>query len=334
MQTRPPNKLTLESARKLFQQCANHPELTWDHNNTGCESRADLMAEIAVEHGLTPSKIWIEICPGSEDVFGIYLNSARTEVEFCKYHVAVVLDTWIIDPGFFNEPVSCDDWIKRLSIYCGERSYQCKVSESDWRNFYGPEQMIFNREQAVEDRTKLLALARDLDDATVFHGVMAKARGEWADSLRVDDPEGFEKIVGSGNSSAFGLWLHAPERGDLLEQWLRENPYYFGLPSEQVLGAVEFTDRLAALEVRKTCWRYIHELYSLLTKKREEFLNHVGSGDSPESKLAFRFRLFWGDSAEDRAQASAEWYGAASHKLWDQYGIDYRLLALKVEMRP
>lgn len=307
-------------AEQLFRLFRTHPQLTWTHNNTGCESRADLMAELAAGKGLQPSKIWIQIAPGTEGFFGIYLNESRTELSYCKYHVAIVLDVdgedRVFDPGFFAVPVSRKVWRERLSTYCHEYGHQVRVMDSDWRNFYGPEQMIWNREQAIEDRSKLLALSRDLDDGTVFEGTAAKARGEWADGLRTGDPRGFEQIRDAGRRSPFGLWFRRTEQNDKLEQWLQSNEKYFGISSDEVLASVDFSDRLAAVEVRKRYWRPVFDVFAALSRRRDELLDGTSSS-------AILFRSLWGDSAEDRAKASAEWFAPGSQSLWERFDVDF-----------
>ena len=122
------------------------------------------------------------------------------------------------------------------------------------------------------------------------------------------------------------MWFQLAQSGGSLKDWLQANSHYFGLPSADILGAIDFSDRLAAVEVRKKYWRYVRDLFSLLARRHEELSNHFATGKSAESKLAFRFIIFCGNNAKRQAEAKAEWYGAGSHELWQEYGVDYRAL--------
>lgn len=317
--------MTSNQALELFGRLRDLPDLTWTHDNTGCESRADLMAESAAAEGLDPKKIWITSAPGAGSPFGIYLNEAQTEMTYCRYHVAVLLQIdgkpLVFDPAFFEEPVARERWVKRLSGRCLEYETPVSVTERDWRYFYGPDDNFLNREGAVATRDRLLALSKDLDNHTVFFGVMAKLRGRWVDELREADPDACERIRSKPSDSPFRLWLQSVERSAELKKWLEENERYYGLRSSEILEAIDFTDRFANFEVRKRYWPYVYALVEALKQCRFELLERFKG--TYDQDLSLLYRSIFPDNSEDRRA----WYARGNHREWERFGVDFRGLA-------
>ena len=97
--------------------------------------------------------------------FGIYINKAKTELVYCGYHVALLLPDndheKILDPAFFNQPVTRAEWEAFLNRYSLEYQNQYQIIESNWKNFYGPEQMILSAAGAV-DHDALMKMAEEM----------------------------------------------------------------------------------------------------------------------------------------------------------------------------
>ncbi len=310
-----------EAANQLFEEFCRLPELSWTHSNTGCESRADLMAEIADGRGLKPQKIWIQGPPGPTGYFGIYLNNSKTESALCKYHVApiIVFDGlgYVFDPGFFKGPVTQKQWVERIANYSVEKGHSYDVQVADWLNFYGPVQMNYDREKALEKRKELLELSKDWSDHTVFHGVMAKARGDWVDELAEQDPEGAQAIQEAGSYSRFANWFMRVQSADDLKKELSFKETYFGIPSEELIDSIDFNNPFASLELRKTHWRYFLKIFHTLQEIKEDILCTERTGD-PDKML---FESIFSDP-EEEYQRYHKWFMRSSERDWKRFGFD------------
>lgn len=292
------------------------------------------MAEIAVRKGFEPRKAWMRIVPGSDGFFGIYLNRARTEVEYCKYHVAPLFEVegvdHVFDPAFFAGPILLSEWEDRIGGYCQEYGHTCQTIICDWQNFFGPEQMTLGRKSAVETRDELLALSRNLEDPKIRHGVIAQARGDWIDSLEESDPEGFRAMVGRNQRGAFWKWLRQEQSPGDLEQLLLERETYYGLPCASILGRMDLKNPFVGLELRKIYWPYFLDLFDELQATRDAILNPQNSSDRNREML---FRSICGEVDEDGDTNYRKWFSRTGEDLWRRFGVDTAALLRAFESR-
>lgn len=310
--------MTKTEVNSLFNDFLNHPKLVWGANNTGCEARADLMAEIASEKGYEVSKIWIRPLD-SNDSFLVYLNEAGTEMTAWNYHVAILVkmkngsssDTMVIDPSLFDEAVSIDTWNKRLTRLSDQYDVNLEIKESKKEAFFGPEDMLTssNRQNALAKREEILANSSNMDDPTIFDGFMMKLRGEFVDELKAADPQKFEKLKVMLRDEEFSKWFKRPIPNNQLRNQLTSSKYY-GINSSLIKNNVDVSQFEASVRLKEHYWEQIGTAFEKLTAKSQEILN---GGFNQRTQL---FRIEW---EEDFFRSS--WYSPSNDEIWSKYGF-------------
>lgn len=138
----PENRKTVtnEEAQQWFEYFALREDFALGYTRDGCYARAHIMCSLMEAHGLETRKIWV----------GYDMPGQKRELvnDFC-YHVAPCLmislkygkeTAIVIDPVFFQNPVSPDIWMEGLK---GDQYMMTKPGESagcdegdgyTWRN--------------------------------------------------------------------------------------------------------------------------------------------------------------------------------------------------------
>ncbi|MFT7486623.1 MAG: hypothetical protein ACI9F9_002478 [Candidatus Paceibacteria bacterium] len=309
----------------LFRACVNHPKLFWEASNTGCEAKADLMAEIAEERGHDVSKIWIHPASAGGQ-FPVYLNRAKSERTRWNYHVAIavktrdgaVSDSEVIDPTLFQEPVNVAEWIRVASLLAAEYDQSLLVTESPRHAFYGPDDIVSSegRARALERREAILTNASNLNDPVIFGGCLMKRRGDFVDGMMRTNPVGFQKLESLLIMGEFRDWFCAPLSVQRMVELLGEHPRYYGVDSAEILARVDRTDVLASFELKKALWAEVGRAIRRL-RERVDALN-LGRW-SPEASL---FRTLWKD-----AMYRARWFSPFEEAEWRSFGLDPERIA-------
>lgn len=310
--------LSKSDADALFAEFLDHPKLVWGANNTGCEARADLMAEIAHAKGYGVSKIWIRPQSAS-DSFLVYLNDAGTETMAWNYHVAIlvkmetgtVIEPMVIDPSLFDGPVTIYAWKKRLARLSDQYDVGLEIVESRREAFFGPEDMAnsSNRQNALTKREEILANSSNLADPVVLDGFMIKLRGEFVDRLMETDPERFEKLKVMLRDGEFSKWFKKPLAANRLKAQL-ENDTFFGIECGRIKALVDVSAPTASVQLKEHFWEPIGRAFQRLTDKSEKIQN---GGFNTETMT---FKIEWEDDFFRHS-----WYSPDSNELWKKYGL-------------
>lgn len=311
--------------RDLFRALVNHPKLVWGASNTGCEAKADLMAEVAEEQGHEVSKIWIHPAAANSQ-FPVYLNRAKTESTYWNYHVAIVVrsesgaesDSEVIDPTLFPEPVNVAEWTRVLSLLANEYDQQLDVTKSPRNAFYGPDDMVTDagRIKTLERREAILAGASNMDDPVIFTGCLMKLRGSFVDELMEMNPPEFLKLESFLLMSEFRRWFSSPMSHELMSELLNENPRYYGIDSAEILAKIDFEDVHASVDMKRQLWPKVGRAMRRL-RDRAHDLTELGR--SPEAHL---FRSFWEDD-----MFRGRWFSPFCESQWRDFGLDPERLA-------
>lgn len=310
--------MTKNDAQSLLNDFLEHPKLVWGANNTGCEAKADLMAEIASDKGYEVSKIWIRP-QSNNDSFLVYMNEAGTESTAWNYHVAILVkvkngsssDTMVIDPSLFDEPVSVDVWNKRLTRLSDQYNVDLEIKESRKEAFFGPEDMLntSNRQNAIARRNEILENSSNMDDPVVFDGFMMKLRGEFVDELMETDPARFEKLKVMLRNEDFEKWFKKPIPNNKLKAQLAGSNFY-GIKSTVIKNKVDVSELEASVRLKKLYWEQIGNAFDKLTQRSQQLLS---GGFNTETMT---FKIEW---EEDFFRQS--WFSHNNEELWTKYGI-------------
>jgi hypothetical protein len=306
-----------KDAERFFEFVLEHPLLFWEANNTGCEAKADLVAELAFERGFEVTKVWIQ--PQSlSDSFLVYLNEAGTEHTAWNYHVATELkipedaaDTLIIDPTLYDKPVHLDIWHERLSRLSKQYDVDLEVKRSRREAFFGPEDFLnsSNRTKALAKREKILTNAANLDDPIVLDGMMMKLRGAFVDFLMKSDPERFNKLKVMLRNEAFATWFKKPIPVKKLKSQLNKSTF-FGIESVLIKNSINLSETLASVKLKEKFWEPIGTAFKKLTQRSEEILNGNFNTET------MTFKIDWEDESFRRS-----WYSPNSEEIWNNYGL-------------
>lgn len=310
--------MTKNDAQSLLNDFLEHPKLVWGANNTGCEAKADLMAEIASDKGYEVSKIWIRP-QSNNDSFLVYMNEAGTESTAWNYHVAILVkvkngsssDTMVIDPSLFDEPVSVDVWNKRLTRLSDQYNVDLEIKESRKEAFFGPEDMLntSNRQNAIARRNEILENSSNMDDPVVFDGFMMKLRGEFVDELMETDPARFEKLKVMLRNEDFEKWFKKPIPNNKLKAQLAGSNFY-GIKSTVIKNKVDVSELEASVRLKKLYWEQIGNAFDKLTQRSQELLN---GGFNTETMT---FKIEW-----EEGFFRQSWFSHNNEELWTKYGI-------------
>ncbi len=313
------------TTRDLFRAFVTHSKLVWGASNTGCEAKADLMAEIAEERGFAVSKIWIHPASAS-DQFPVYLNRAKSERTRWNYHVAIAVrigsgaesNLEVIDPTLFHEPVNAAEWSRVASLLATEYNQSLQVTESPRHAFFGPHDIVSEegRTKTLERREAILTNASNMDDPVIFAGCLMKLRGDFVDGMQRTNPAEFQKLESLLIMGEFRDWFFAPLSLDRMVELLGEHPRYYGVDSAAILAKVDMENVLASFELKRTLWAEVGRAMRKL-RERADALN-LGRW-SPEASL---FRTFW-----KNAMYRARWYSPFEEAEWRSFGLDPERIA-------
>ncbi len=317
--------MSKSEVNSLFKDFLNHPKLVWSANNTGCESKADLMAQIAHEKGYEVSKIWVRPL-NSTDNFPIYLNAAKTESTVWNYHVAIQVkvktsngsETMIIDPSLFDEPVSMDTWSKRMTSKANEYDYDLEFKESRREAFFGPEDMVTSetRARAIAKRDEILSNSGNLNDPVVRAGYLMKLRGQFVDDLMKTNPDKFSYLEELLLNQKFNTWFTSPLPMDQITKILDENPRFYGIKSSEIRFKIDLSAADASFEIKKQYWQKIGRAFERLSNKSEALLE----GGFNSQSQAFRYE--W-----ESATFRGKWFSPIGEAEWIKYGLDPESIA-------
>ncbi|TNF27432.1 MAG: hypothetical protein EP319_11625 [Deltaproteobacteria bacterium] len=312
--------MSKSEVNSLFNDFLNHPKLVFSANNTGCESKADLMAEIAHQKGHEVSKIWVRPM-NSTDNFPVYLNEAKTESTVWNYHVAIQVkmktssgtETMIIDPSLFDEPVTMDTWSKRISSLSDEYDYDLEFKESSREAFFGPEDMVTRetRARALAKRDDILSNSGNLNDPVVRDGYLMKLRGQYVDDLMKKNPQDFETLEELLLNQKFNMWFKTPLQIEQIKQLLDQKPRFYGIKSSDIKSKIDFSSPDASFELKKYFWKKIGKAFERLSSKSEELLN------GPFNTTTQPFRYQW-----ESASFRGKWFSPAGDEEWVKYGLN------------
>lgn len=310
--------MTNSDAKNLFSSFLNHPKLIWGANNSGCEAKADLMAEIASEKGYEVSKIWVRP-QGAADTFLVPLNNAETETTAWNYHVAILVkvkdgprsEIKVMDPSLFQNPVSLNEWTERVSKYSDQTGVSLEFRETQRELFFGPDDMtnMDLRRSALAKREKILKNSANLDDPVVYEGFMMKLRGEFVDHLYTTDRQKFKKLKSLLIGNDFENWFKTPIKNNVLADKIRTRPRYFGIKTNEIKEKINLDDIYASVELKKAFWEKVGNSLNKL-KKHAAKLN-----DNPDD-AAFQFQVKWHN--EDFRE---KWFEPFSDDIWEQFGV-------------
>ncbi|NVK86223.1 MAG: hypothetical protein HWE21_17990 [Cytophagia bacterium] len=306
-----------KGAEGFFKYVAEHPKLFWGANNTGCEAKTDLVAELASERGFETAKIWIRP-QSATDSFLVYMNEAGTEYTAWNYHVATELkiqkdttETLIIDPTIFDKPVHMDIWYERLSRLSRQYNVVLEVKRSRREAFFGPEDFLTssNREKALLKREKILMNAANLDDPIILDGIMMKLRGAFVDILMKSEPERFNELRVMLRNEAFAIWFKKPIPVKKLNSQLTKNTF-FGIDADLIKNSINLSEAFASVELKEKFWEPIGIAFKKLTQRSEEILN------GRFTRETMTFKIDWEDKFFRRS-----WYSPNSEEIWNNYGL-------------
>lgn len=307
-------------AKGLFNEFLNHPKLTWTASNSGCEARADMMAEIAESKGYDVGKIWVHPS-SSTDTFQVYLNHANTESTVWNYHVAIMIkikegngeSIYVMDPSFFDKPVKINEWVDQVSRLNDQYDSRLTFTESGTKPFYGPHDHVTPelRREYIQKRDEILANASNLNDEIVLDGVLSKKRGQYIDDLFYNQPDQFADFERLFQNPNFSLWFGNPENSQKLKSALNSSSKYFNIDSSTIKSNINLNDPLASYELKKRYWKEIGEFFGKLKKRSVELNN--GTSDQ-----AIGFKIDW----EDR-EFQQKWFSPMGQDLWRQYGVEF-----------
>lgn len=311
--------MTKSDAGKLFDEFLEHPKLVWGANNTGCEAKADLMAEVASENGYEVSKIWVRP-QTSADSFLVYLNEAGTEQTAWNYHVAIMVkvkngsssETMVMDPSLFDEPVSLDTWSSRLTRLSDQYDVPLEFKESRREAFFGPEDMISNsnRQNALARREEILNNSSNMDDPMVFEGFMMKHRGEFVDELMESNPQKFEQLKTLLLNEDFKKWFRTPVPNGELKTRLGKNRFY-GIKSNKIKQKVNVGDIDASVQLKEHYWEQIGLAFKKLSNRSKELL---GGGFNADTMA---FKADWEDGTFRQ-----KWFSSDGGGTWSEYNVN------------
>ena len=301
----------------FFDFVLQHPNLFWNANNTGCEAKADLVAELASEKGLSVQKIWIRPLSTS-DSFPVYLNNTGTEATNWNYHVAVEVvltnnpnDSLIIDPTLFENPVDVAVWKERLTRLSNQYNFNLEIKRSSKEAFFGPEDFLTsdNRKKALERRVEILHNSSNLKDPMVFDGFFMKLRGAFVDELQKTDVENFNQLKVFLRNKPFETWFKKPIPNTTLASHLTKETYY-GIASSEIKNAINLTEIDACIQLKRKFWLPVGKAIRKLTEHSEKVLN---GGFNTQTMT---FKIDWEEDYFRKA-----WYDNNSEEIWNTYGL-------------
>ncbi len=305
--------------RDLFRVFVNHPKLIWGASNTGCEAKADLMAEIAEERGHEALKIWIHPSNRTHQ-FPVYLNRAKSEFTHWSYHVAIAVriedgaesDLEVIDPTLLNEPVNVEEWTRVVSILADEYDQLLLVTKSQRTAFFGPDDVDSDegRVNSLERREEILTNASNLNDPVIFSGFLMKLRGDFVDEMMRTNPEEYQELESLLIMTEFRDWFRAPLSNKLMTELLSKYPRYYGVDSSEIFARVDMTDALVSIELKKALWAEVGRAFEKLRDRADDL---TGGRWSPIASL---FRSYWEDD-----MFRAGWYSPCKEEEWHKFGL-------------
>lgn len=302
---------------RFFEFASRHPKLFWNARNTGCEAKADLIAELAFERGFEVTKIWIRPLNAS-DSFLVYLNEAGTEVAAWNYHVAVELkitdnesDNLIIDPSLFDKAVDLDKWKERLSLLSSQYGVVLEIIKSKREAFFGPEDFLnsSNRRKALAKREEILNKAFNINDPIIFDGIMMKLRGAFVDALMKSDSDSYNKLRVSLRNDAFENWFKHPIPHKKLESQLNKHSYY-GIDTSQIKNSINLSNIDASVRLKEKFWKPVSHAIKVLAERAEGILS---GGFNTETMT---FKIEWEDNNFRRS-----WFSPSGNHIWNRYGL-------------
>lgn len=311
--------ITMNQALDLIKEFKAHPDLCWELPNTGCEARADMMAEIAHDKGYEPIKIWM--FPYSDATLQAFTNKAKTESVTWSFHVAIFLNVLVsdterqlvIDPTLYDEPVESEVWYATLSSNPeGMFSHL-----GDYKSYFGYTDMLIEgyRDKALAAREKTLKGLFDLTDPVVFEGWMKNRRGRMIDEVMENDPSAFKQIREEKDYFQFGLFFQAPMMPDRFRDMLESYSSFYAIPSNELLDVLDFEDPFVYLQFVEKYWRDVARVLSCLRAEVDRLR------DDPEK--GSRFELVWDD---DDDELSTRWFHPTAQDLWHEWGVDIAAL--------
>jgi len=305
--------LNKQQAIALMRQFKDHPELRWELYNTGCEARADVMAEIAHELGLKPDKIWM--LPYSDCTVSSYINKAKTERVIWSFHVAILLRVevaneirqLVFDPTLFDSPQEITDWCHRYSTNDQQTFYKV----GDFRSYYGYTDMLTHnyREKVRVDRQKTLEGQFDLDDPVIFSGLLQNQRGQLVDDMLHNDNESSSDFQNALENIYFVNFIKSCITSEELKTTLEENQYYYAIPCAELKSSLDFNDPFVFLQLVNTYWQAIETVLINLKKAAD----HLKVNERKET----RFNIEW----ETEKSFSKRWFKPHSNNIWSEWNV-------------
>jgi hypothetical protein len=301
-----------EQALAFWQEMKNHPDLSWDIANTGCEARVDFIAEVADQRGWKPGKVWM--FSYSDGHLWAYINKSKTEIASWGFHVALRLPVikdgdkvdWVFDLTLCDKPLSLGDWFGRFGHGQDNNIYHMSGS---WKSYFGYTDMLTEgyREKAVEARTKTLKLLKILDDKLVLEGKTQWRRAEKLDALKAENSKKFKKWKNLGGR--FSSWFRSSAKSADIEALLKKHDYYYGIPTDEIIKAIDFNDPVAYVEMIFSFWEDVSCALEKLDSQAT-----ILAKQNPHT-----FGLQW--EAIETTQLRSQWFMPYSQALWQQWGI-------------
>jgi hypothetical protein len=317
-------------AKVIFQEYKQHKKLCWEIPNTGCEARADLMAEIAQKKGYSPRKIWMY--PNSDSILSAHINQSCTETVIWDFHVAPLLAVEIdganrelvFDPTLFDGPQEIPDWTARYSS--GSNDMYLNFSEprsyfTDSDHYYVDE----IRDKALKTRGKTLKSQFDLSDPIIFKGRMQFLRGKMLDELKLINAISYRALKNVLSSddyvSHFDSFFYSPMMNKTFSELLNNNQYFYAIPCEEILSALDFDDPFVYLQFIKKYWPRVKIIFINLQKEADKLWH----GLDYESQ---NFKRLWNNETEKDEDFICLWFNPLSEDLWLEWGIDIDNLSI------